>query len=167
MNKTLTTQLSELFGIVPAPKKRIIYSEVERFNLKLKSKSKVNRICGDYTETTRTPYDSRHSNNGGDYWEGLRYIDRFISNESSCDIEPEDNYLGGYIEDVPIIVHEYCFYGNLDSREVSVKFMDNDRMMLSWEAWEDIEYRLEKVVFSPWNVSFLYEDADTTKKMMP
>lgn len=153
MNKTFADQLSCLFNQVVPPVKKNHYTNKELFFLKLKTKVPcgIDKECEDYMETIREPDNWLYSNNGGDYWLGNEYIDRFCASRSSCEMSPEDDFLGGYIREVPVVISIPYFYGN---PRVYVRFMDGDYYEISAHEWKKIESEFRCVVRGSWGVRF-------------
>lgn len=151
--RTLSQELAKKFNKPEPPVLKPRYG-CDKFWTKIKTKEILPRF--DFSEegeieTYKEPEDWRFSRNGGDYWLGLEHKDRFTANRSSCEITPDDQFYGGYIKNVPVVVNIFNFYG---CPAVQVQFMDRDYFNLSIEDWKKIVDSFDEVVYSSWGVCF-------------
>ena len=100
-------------------------------------------------EILRYSQNSNNSWNGGDYTQWLEYIQCWIVERSSCDLESgREMQAGGFLRGIPVIV---TFY----SKNMSVSFADESEIRMSNIEWEQIEW--EKICSSDWGLHFNYK----------
>jgi len=156
MNKTLATQLSEKLGVdkpqlsPPLERRPGIKNRIERSG-KLPKLSKGNVVP--WTQTTREPATQNNSWNGGDYWEAIKYLDRFWLSLSSCELtDHNDLSMVGYLWGVPVVV----VLPNYSTFPVSISLRNGERLEVTKSYWLFISQQnsWEEIGCSFWGAGF-------------
>lgn len=103
--RTLQQQLNQKLGAKIQPIRKVATHSNSTLQVIL-SKAPLGKLekPNNCSETTREPEDATLRWNGGDYWFGLDYIDRFSFERTSCELSTGNTeHIAGYYKDRPLI----------------------------------------------------------------